>query len=126
MAFVVDASVAIAWFVKGQATDYTNALLHRAPQEIAASKKHKPRRSGSRLRKQPGVIEICGDDDPRFRSRVLDDLVIRRALQSRLCRVNGVVAALREPSHQSRREWHIDEELHPARSTVSSSANIAA
>lgn len=33
MAFVVDASVAIAWFVKGQATDYTNALLNRAPRE---------------------------------------------------------------------------------------------
>ena len=30
MAFVVDASVAIAWFVKGQASDYTNALLRRA------------------------------------------------------------------------------------------------
>jgi predicted nucleic acid-binding protein len=33
VAFVVDASVAVAWFVKGQATDYTNALLHRAPRE---------------------------------------------------------------------------------------------
>jgi len=33
VAFVVDASVAIAWFVKGQATDYTNALLRRAPRE---------------------------------------------------------------------------------------------
>lgn len=33
MAFVVDASVAIAWFVKGQATDYTNALLRRVPHE---------------------------------------------------------------------------------------------
>ena len=33
MAFVADASVAIAWFVKGQATDYTNALLRRAARE---------------------------------------------------------------------------------------------
>jgi predicted nucleic acid-binding protein len=33
VAFVVDASVAVAWFVKGQATEYTNALLHRAPRE---------------------------------------------------------------------------------------------
>ena len=33
MAFVVDASVAIAWFVKGQATEYTNTLLRRAVRE---------------------------------------------------------------------------------------------
>lgn len=33
MAFVVDASIAIAWFVKGQATEYTNALLRRAVRE---------------------------------------------------------------------------------------------
>ena len=33
MAFVVDASVAIAWFVKGQATEYSGALLRRAPRE---------------------------------------------------------------------------------------------
>lgn len=38
MAFVVDASVAIAWFVKGQATEYTNALLRRA----AAERLHVP------------------------------------------------------------------------------------
>ena len=33
MAFVVDASVAIAWFVKSQATEYTNALLRWAAAE---------------------------------------------------------------------------------------------
>lgn len=33
MAFVLDASVAIAWFVKGQATGYTSALLRRAARE---------------------------------------------------------------------------------------------
>ena len=38
MAFVVDASVAIAWFVKSRATEYTNALLRRA----AAERLHVP------------------------------------------------------------------------------------
>ena len=38
MAFVLDASVAIAWFVKSQATEYTYALLRRA----AAERLHVP------------------------------------------------------------------------------------
>jgi predicted nucleic acid-binding protein len=33
VAFVLDASVAIAWFVKSLATEYTNALLRRAAAE---------------------------------------------------------------------------------------------
>ena len=33
MAFVVDASITVAWFVEGQATDYTNGLLRRASRE---------------------------------------------------------------------------------------------
>ena len=65
--------------------------------EIAASEKNKPRRSGARLRKQPGVIEICGDDDPRFRSRVLDDLIanpLRRACQTPLAKTECAAPAL--------------------------------
>jgi predicted nucleic acid-binding protein len=33
MSFVVDASVAVAWFVKAQATTYTEALLDRTARE---------------------------------------------------------------------------------------------
>jgi predicted nucleic acid-binding protein len=33
MPFVVDASVAVAWFVRSQATEYANSLLRRAARE---------------------------------------------------------------------------------------------
>jgi predicted nucleic acid-binding protein len=33
VAFVVDASIAVAWVVAGQATEYTNGLLRRAARE---------------------------------------------------------------------------------------------
>jgi predicted nucleic acid-binding protein len=33
VAFVVDASIAVAWFVAGQATDHTSRLLRRAARE---------------------------------------------------------------------------------------------
>jgi hypothetical protein len=81
-------------------------------------------RSGKR--QQSWIIQIGGNHGSRFLPRACQDFGIRGAIETHGRGVNGVVSLGCEPLRQGRRQRHIDEKFHRAKSTVSSSASKAA
>jgi hypothetical protein len=72
------------------------------------------------------VVEIGGDDDAVFGPYSLEDFAVRLGAESDGGGVHGVVALGCEVCYCLWSHRHVDQELQPASSTVSSSARLAA
>jgi hypothetical protein len=77
-------------------------------------------------RQKSGVVEVGGDDDSPFTARGVEQLSVRGSSQSDLVGVDRVMTDGPEMRHSEGRHRHVDQELQPVSSIVSSSARLAA
>ena len=77
-------------------------------------------------RKQAGKVEIGGNDDSAFASSDFQKLAIAGAGEPNGVSVNGVVPGGPKVRHSFGRHRHVDQELQPTSSILSSSARLAA
>jgi hypothetical protein len=94
--------------------------------QVTAAKQHHPRPTCSGLSEQPRIVEIGGHDHALFGTRAGQYYSIRCSCQTNIPCVCRVVSMVPEPCRESRRQGHVDKELHRDNSTVSSSARNAA
>lgn len=93
---------------------------------VAAAKQDQARLIGAGERKQARVVQVCSDNGALFRFGPSNDLHVRCPVHPDIESMDRIVSTIDQPARQGGRQRHVNEKLHPASSTVSSSARSAA
>lgn len=113
-------------FIRDGLQHPTEAIDRFLLAEVAATEEDKPRLFRPGDRQKPWVVEVGRGHDAPLPPGPLGDLGIGRPLEADVGRMDCIVPPLPQPARKRRREGHVHQPLHRARSTVSSSASAAA
>ena len=93
---------------------------------VATAKQNQRGTVGAAQSKKARIVEVGSYNDPVILFCASDNLDVGRTYKTKRAGVNGIVPIVRQPLRHGWRQRHIDQELHLACSTVSSSARDAA